>query len=96
MPARSRWARRLAYVDQDRAARPGKSVWEVISGGRGHVQLGSREVNSRAYVGRFNFGGGDQQKKGKPSGGERNRVHLAKTAEGRRQRAAPGRADERP
>jgi ATP-binding cassette ChvD family protein len=70
----------LAYVDQSRdALRPDKSIWEEISDGLDVVQLGSRQVNSRAYVGRFNFSGSDQQKKtGTLSGGERNRVHLAK------------------
>jgi energy-dependent translational throttle protein EttA len=70
----------IGYVDQNRPLDPNKSVWQEISGGEEFVQLGSREVNSRAYVGRFNFGGGDQQKlTSKLSGGERNRVHLAKT-----------------
>lgn len=71
---------KLAYVDQSRDALDAdKSIWEEISGGADVVQLGSREVNSRAYVARFNFGGTDQQKKvGQLSGGERNRVHLAK------------------
>jgi sulfate-transporting ATPase len=69
----------LGYVDQSRTLDPGKSIWEEISGGSDTVKLGSREVNSRAYVGRFNFSGSDQQKKvGALSGGERNRVHLAK------------------
>jgi energy-dependent translational throttle protein EttA len=70
----------LAYVDQSRDALDAdKTIWEEISGGADTVQLGTREVNSRAYVARFNFGGTDQQKKvGKLSGGERNRVHLAK------------------
>jgi ATP-binding cassette ChvD family protein len=69
----------LGYVDQSRALDPGKTIWEEISGGADLLKLGSREVNSRAYVGRFNFGGTDQQKKvGALSGGERNRVHLAK------------------
>jgi sulfate-transporting ATPase len=69
----------LGYVDQSRTLDPNKSIWEEISGGRDTVQLGAREVNSRAYVGRFNFSGSDQQKKvGQLSGGERNRVHLAK------------------
>jgi ATPase subunit of ABC transporter with duplicated ATPase domains len=69
----------LAYVDQDRVTLdPDKTIWEVISGGKDMVQLGSREVNSRAYVARFNFSGTDQQKKVTMlSGGERNRVHLA-------------------
>ena len=69
-----------AYVDQSRdALEPGKTVWEVISGGDELIQLGRREVNSRAYVSRFNFSGTDQQKKvSMLSGGERNRVHLAR------------------
>jgi len=69
----------LAYVDQERdTLDPNKSVWEVISGGMDLVRLGEREVNSRAYVGRFNFSGSDQQKKvSMISGGERNRAHLA-------------------
>ncbi len=71
---------KLAYVDQSRdVLDANKSIWEEISEGRDTVQLGPREVNSRAYVGRFNFSGSDQQKKvGTLSGGERNRVHLAK------------------
>jgi ATP-binding cassette ChvD family protein len=70
---------RLAYVDQSRALDPEKTIWEEISGGHDIIQLGSRQVNSRAYVARFNFSGTDQQKKvGALSGGERNRVHLAK------------------
>jgi len=69
----------LAYVDQERdTLDPDKSVWEVISGGSELIRLGQREMNSRAYVGRFNFSGQDQQKKvDMLSGGERNRVHLA-------------------
>jgi len=69
-----------AYVDQSRdVLDPGKSIWEVISDGRDTIMLGNREVNSRAYVARFNFSGTDQQKKvGLLSGGERNRVHLAR------------------
>ena len=70
----------LAYVDQSRKLDPEKSIWEEISGGSDLVKLGNRDVNSRAYVARFNFSGSDQQKKvGMLSGGERNRVHLAKT-----------------
>ena len=71
---------KLAYVDQSRdSLDPNKSIWEAISDGRDTVQIGSREVNSRAYVGRFNFSGQDQQKKvSLLSGGERNRVHLAR------------------
>jgi len=70
----------LGYVDQSRDALDGKkTVWEEISGGYDLIPLGKREVNSRAYVGAFNFKGPDQQKKvGQLSGGERNRVHLAK------------------
>jgi ATP-binding cassette ChvD family protein len=70
---------KLAYVDQSRALDADKSIWEEISGGQDTLKLGNREVNSRAYVGRFNFSGSDQQKKvSMLSGGERNRVHLAK------------------
>jgi sulfate-transporting ATPase len=70
---------RLAYVDQSRELDPNKTIWEEISGGSDLVELGKRQVNSRAYVARFNFSGTDQQKKaGMLSGGERNRVHLAK------------------
>src|SRR5215468_4815025 len=70
----------LGYVDQSRDTLNDKaSVWEEISGGLDQLQLGKREVNSRAYCGAFNFKGADQQKKvGQLSGGERNRVHLAK------------------
>ena len=70
----------LAYVDQSREALdPDKSVWEEISGGQDRIRVGSRELNSRAYVGSFNFKGPAQQKKmGTLSGGERNRVQLAK------------------
>src|ERR1044071_1881783 len=70
---------KLAYVDQSRELNSDKTIWEEISGGQDVVMLGSREVNSRAYVARFNFSGTDQQKKvGELSGGMRNRVHLAK------------------
>jgi len=71
---------RLGYVDQSRDTLDGaKSVWEEISGGLDQLALGKREVNSRAYCSAFNFKGADQQKKvGQLSGGERNRVHLAK------------------
>jgi ATP-binding cassette ChvD family protein len=70
----------LAYVDQSRdALDPEKSVWEVITDGQEILQLGKQQVNSRAYVSRFNLSGADQQKKvGMLSGGERNRVHLAR------------------
>ena len=72
---------KLSYVDQSRdALDPNKTVWEEISGGNDMLDLGGKEVPSRAYVGAFNFKGGNQQKKvGLLSGGERNRVHLAKT-----------------
>ncbi|OGP49376.1 MAG: energy-dependent translational throttle protein EttA [Deltaproteobacteria bacterium RBG_13_43_22] len=71
---------KLAYVDQSRdVLDPEKTIWEMISDGRETITLGAREVNSRAYVARFNFSGSDQQKKvGLLSGGERNRVHLAR------------------
>jgi sulfate-transporting ATPase len=70
----------LAYVDQTRETLdPNKTVWEEISGGEEEIELGERTVNSRAYVGRFNFGGSDQQQKvGELSGGQRNRVNIAK------------------
>jgi ATP-binding cassette ChvD family protein len=70
----------MAYVDQSRDALDNsKNVWEVISGGHDEIELGKRMVPSRAYVGQFNFKGSDQQKKvGQLSGGERNRVHLAR------------------
>ncbi|HUI19992.1 MAG TPA: energy-dependent translational throttle protein EttA [Methylocella sp.] len=70
----------LGYVDQSRDALEGKkTVWEEISGGNEILYLGKREINSRAYTSAFNFKGSDQQKKvGQLSGGERNRVHLAK------------------
>jgi len=69
----------LGYVDQKRPLDPSKTIWEEISGGQDIIKLGHREVNSRAYVARFNFSGSDQQKKvTELSGGERNRVHLAK------------------
>ena len=72
---------KLAYVDQSRDnLDPNKNVWEEISGGLDVMKVGAREIPSRAYTGSFNFKGGDQQKKvGLLSGGERNRVHLAKT-----------------
>ncbi len=71
----------IAYVDQEHDhLDPNKTVWETISGGNELMMLGKREINSRAYVSRFNFSGSDQQKKvGELSGGERNRVHLAMT-----------------
>ena len=71
---------KMAYVDQSRDALDNsKSVWEVISDGHDEIELGKRMVSSRAYVGQFNFKGSDQQKRvGQLSGGERNRVHLAR------------------
>ena len=69
----------LAYVDQDKELDTGKSIWEEITDGEDRIQLGKRLINSRAYVARFNFSGTDQQKKvATLSGGQRNRVHLAK------------------
>ncbi len=70
----------LAYVDQSRETLEGdNTVWQEISGGEEEIELGDRTMNSRAYVSRFNFGGGDQQQAvGTLSGGQRNRVHLAK------------------
>ncbi len=69
---------KLGYVDQNRTLDGTKNVWEVISGGQDTITLGKKEINSRAYVSRFNFGGNDQQKNVNDlSGGERNRVHLA-------------------
>jgi sulfate-transporting ATPase len=71
---------KLAYADQTRSLDPEKTVWEEISGGAESILLGSRQMNSRAYCASFNFLGSDQQKQVKNlSGGERNRVHLAKT-----------------
>jgi ATP-binding cassette ChvD family protein len=71
---------KMAYVDQSRdILNPDQTLWEVISEKKDTIQLGSRQINSRAYVARFNFTGTDQQKKvGSLSGGERNRVHLAR------------------
>jgi ATP-binding cassette ChvD family protein len=71
---------KLAYVDQSRDALDAdKTVWEEISGGEERMRIGGREINTRAYVGSFNFRGADQQKRvGMLSGGERNRLHLAK------------------
>jgi ATPase subunit of ABC transporter with duplicated ATPase domains len=71
---------RLAYVDQSRESLdPTKSAWEVIADGNDMIELGKVQVKSRAYAARFNFSGSDQQKKvGMLSGGERNRVHLAR------------------
>ena len=70
----------LAYVDQNRTLDPDKSAWEEISGGQEQIMVGKKEINSRAYLSSFNLRGSDQQKKvGILSGGERNRLHLAKT-----------------
>jgi energy-dependent translational throttle protein EttA len=70
---------KLAYVDQSRELEPSKTIWEEITGGQEQIPLGKNLINSRAYVSRFNFSGTDQQKKVTMlSGGERNRVHLAK------------------
>ncbi len=70
---------KLAYVDQDKELDAGKSIWEEITGGEDRIQLGKRLINSRAFVARLNFSGTDQQKKvATLSGGQRNRVHLAK------------------
>src|SRR5689334_15809692 len=70
----------LAYVDQSRTLNPNKTAWEEISGGQEQVMVGKKEINSRAYLSSFNFKGTDQQKKvGTLSGGERNRLHLART-----------------
>ena len=69
----------LGYVDQERELNRDKTIWEEVTGGQETLQIGGQSVNSRAYVARFNFSGSDQQKKvGVLSGGERNRVHLAK------------------
>ena len=70
---------KFAYVDQNRPLDPNKTIWQEISGGEELLRLGNREISSRGYVARFNFSGTDQQKPtGVLSGGERNRVHLAK------------------
>ena len=70
----------LAYVDQSRTLDPNKSAWQEISGGQEQIMVGKKEINSRAYLSSFNFKGTDQQKKvGTLSGGERNRLHLART-----------------
>ena len=88
---------KFAYVDQSRDTLDGdKSVFDEIAQGAEFLEIGKRKVNARAYVSGFNFRGTDQQKRVKDlSGGERNRVHLAKVLEVRRQRAAAGRADQR-
>jgi sulfate-transporting ATPase len=71
---------KLSYVDQSRETlRPDDTIWQAISEGQDNIWLGTKEINSRAYVAKFNFSGSDQQKKvGLLSGGQRNRVHLAK------------------
>jgi ATP-binding cassette ChvD family protein len=70
---------KVGYIDQNRPLNPDRALWEEIADGQETVKLGKIEVNARAYVARFNFSGSDQQKKvGSLSGGERNRVHLAK------------------
>jgi sulfate-transporting ATPase len=70
---------KIAYADQSRTLDPDKTVWEVISGGEDLIKVGGKEMNTRAYCASFGFGGTDQQKKcGTLSGGERNRVHMAK------------------
>ena len=70
---------KLGYVDQGRELDDSKTIWEEVSGGQDNFMMGGQSINSRAYVARFNFSGSDQQKKvGVLSGGERNRVHLAK------------------
>jgi energy-dependent translational throttle protein EttA len=70
---------KLGYIDQNRPLDPSHTLWEEISGGEELLRLGNREINSRSYVARFNFSGSDQQKNvAQLSGGERNRVHLAK------------------
>ena len=86
---------KLGYVDQSRdSLNADKTIWEEISDGLDLVMLGKREVNSRAYVSRFNFSGTDQQKRvGQLSGGERNRVHLAKMLKSGANVLASGRAD---
>ena len=71
----------MAYVDQGHSGiDPNKSVYEVVCGGQETIRIGGRDLNARAYLGRFNFTGSDQEKKcGMLSGGERNRLHLAMT-----------------
>ena len=83
----------IAYVDQLRDdLNPDATVWEEISGGEETLSVGNREMNSRAYCARFNFKGSEQQQKvGILSGGERNRVHLAKLLAARRQLTFTGR-----
>ncbi len=79
-PFRIRETVKIAYVDQSRDdLDPNKTIWEIISDGLDVVQLGKKQINSHTYVARFNFSGSDQQKKVTMlSGGERNRVHLAR------------------
>jgi energy-dependent translational throttle protein EttA len=70
----------LGYVDQNRTLDPKKTAWQEISGGNENIMVGKKEMNTRAYLSSFNFRGTDQQKNvGSLSGGERNRLHLAKT-----------------
>jgi sulfate-transporting ATPase len=86
---------KIGYIDQNRTLDPEKTIFEEITGGTELVLLGAREMNSRAYVARFNFSGSDQQKKvGILSGGERNRVHLAKMLKEGFERPAARRADQ--
>ncbi len=90
---------KLAYVGPEPSTRSTtkKTVYQEISGGLDIIKVGNYETPARGYVGRFNFRGNQQQQTiGELSGGERNRVHLAKSAEKRRQRAAARRADQRP
>ena len=88
----------FAYVDQSRdSLNPENTVFDEISGGQEHMVIGSREIHARAYVASFGFKGSDQQKKvGEISGGERNRVQLAKVLRSARERSAAGRTDQRP
>ena len=89
---------KMAFVDQSREALEGdKTVWQDVSGGLDNIVVGKFVMPSRAYLGRFNFKGNDQQKLvGNLSGGERGRLHLAKTLAIGRQRADARRAVERP
>ena len=88
---------KLGYVDQGRELDPQQTVWEAISDGQDEISLARRTVASRAYVSWFNFRGSDQQRKvGTLSGGERNRVHLAKLLRGGANLLAARRADQRP
>ena len=84
---------KVAYVDQQHSdIDPNKSVYQVISGGTELIRMGGRDINARAYLSRFNFSGGDQEKLcGVLSGGERNRLHLAMALKEEGQRAVAGR-----